>query len=286
MENCCVNSPVNPAVLHFQAITEQLCGFEISSQEVSRATKALDEELQAWRKRSLGRMLYLIVDARYEKVRRNGTVSDSSVLIAHGIDEEGRRRVLGVSVSLSESEVHWRGFFDGLVSRGLHGLKLIVSDAHSGLKAARQAVFPSVPWQRCQFHLQQNAQAYVPKKSMKSAVALDIRSILNAPDRMEADRLLGKMVEKYKSNAPELSIWMESNIPESLEVMSLPQPHWKKLRTSNMAERVNKEVKRRTKVVGIFPNVDACLRLCTAMLVEQDEEWQEGRTYLNMDTSN
>ena len=121
---------------------------------------------------------------------------------------------------------------------------------------------------------------------MKSAVALDIRSILNAPDRMEADRLLGKMVEKYKSNAPELSIWMESNILESLEVMSLPERHWKNLRTSNMAERVNKEVKRRTKVVGIFPNVDACLRLCTAMLVEQDEEWQEGRTYLNMDEYN
>ena len=141
------------------AILEQMCGFEVTSMDVSRATKALDEEFSQWRTRPLTRYVYLLLDARYEKVRQGGSVIDSAVLVAYGIDAEGIRHVLGVSVSLSEAEVHWRTFLDSLVSRGLHGLECITSDAHSGLKAALRAVFPSVAWQRCQFHLQQNAQA-------------------------------------------------------------------------------------------------------------------------------
>lgn len=266
-----------------KVITEALCGYEVTSSQVSRITKELDEQFEQWRNRPLGKIRHLLVDARYEKVRHGGHVIDNAVLIAYGVDDAGRKRILGVSVSLSEAEVHWRQFFESLVKRGLHGLELIISDAHSGLKAARQAVFPSVPWQRCQFHLQQNAQSYVPKQSLKKAVANDIRSIFTAPNVNEAQRLLQLTIEKYKIRAPRLSEWMEANIAEGFTIFSFPQEHWKKLRTSNLAERVNKEIKRRTKIVGIFPNCNSCLRLVTALLVEMDEEWDQGRNHLNMD---
>jgi putative transposase len=265
-----------------KAITEALCGYEVTSSQVSRITKELDEQFEQWRNRPLGKIRHLLVDARYEKVRHAGHVIDNAVLIAYGIDDAGRKRILGVSVSLSEAEVHWRSFFETLVKRGLHGLELIISDAHSGLKAARQAVFPSVPWQRCQFHLQQNAQSYVPKQSMKKEVANDIKSIFTSPNLVEAKRLLQLTIEKYKTRAPRLSEWMEANIIEGFTIFSFPQEHWKKLRTSNLAERINKEIKRRTKIVGIFPNCNSCLRLVTALLVEMDEEWDQGRNYLNM----
>ena len=264
-------------------ITEVLCGFEVSSTEVSRVSKEMDKELEKWRQRPLGKMCYLILDARYEKVRQNGCVVDSAVLIAHGVDEHGKRRVLGMSVSLSEAEVHWRTFMESLVKRGLNGLTLIVSDAHSGLRSARRAVFPSVPWQRCQFHLQQNAQSYISKRSLKSSVAADIRSVFNAPNRDEANRLLKLLIEKYQKTEPSLSQWMEENIPEGLSIMAFPEAHQRRMRTSNMAERTNKEIRRRTRVVGIFPNVDACLRLVTAILIETDEDWQQGNIYLSMD---
>lgn len=261
-------------------ITEQLCGFEISSSQVSNATQRLDNELEGWRTRAIGKMPYLVFDARYEKVREGGCVIDCAVLIGYGIDENGKRHVLGVSVSLSEQEVHWRQFMKSLVNRGLHGVKLITSDAHSGLKAAKQAVFPSVPWQRCQFHLQQNAQSYVPKKEMKSAVAIDIRAIFNAPDEKEALRLLNIYAEKYQSTAPKLGQWMRENIQEGLTVMSFPEPHRKRLRTTNMAERVNQSIRTRTKVARLFSNTASCLRLVSAILVEIDEEWQSSKAYL------
>jgi putative transposase len=266
-----------------KVITEALCGYEVTSSQVSRITKELDEQFEQWRHRPLGKIRHLLVDARYEKVRHGGHVIDNAVLIAYGVDDAGRKRILGVSVSLSEAEVHWRQFFESLVKRGLHGLELIISDAHSGLKAARQAVFPSVPWQRCQFHLQQNAQSYVPKQSLKKAVANDIRSVFTAPNLNEAQRLLQLTIEKYKTGAPRLSAWMEANLAEGFTFFSFPQEHWKKLRTSNLAERVNKEIKRRTKIVGIFPNCNSCLRLVTALLIEMDEEWDQGRNHLNRD---
>ena len=157
---------------------------------------------------------------------------------------------------------------------------MITSDAHSGLKAALNAVFPSVPWQRCQFHLQQNAQSYVPKKDMKTEVAGDIRNIFNAPSLPEAERLLKIAVDKYIENAKELSLWMADNIPESLTVFRLPESQRKKLRTSNLLERINQEVKRRTRIVRIFPNPESCLRLVSALLMEISEEWQTGKRYL------
>ena len=208
---------------------------------------------------------------------------DCAVLIAYGIDEKGMRQVLGVSISLSEAEVHWRQFFESLVKRGLHGLKGMVSDAHSGLKAALKAVFPGVVWQRCQFHLQQNAQAYVPKQSMKTVVAEDIRGIFNAPNKEEAERLLKLSIEKYADSAPKLSAWMEENIPEGLSVFHFNVSHRRRLRTSNMAERVNKEIRRRTRVATLFPNTASCERLVSAVLMEISEEWETGKVYLSPD---
>jgi putative transposase len=265
-----------------KAVTSILCGYEVSSSEVSRSSKLMDEEQEKWRNRPLGAFKYMIIDAIYEKERSDGCVVDAAVLIAYGINSAGGREVLGVSVSLSEHEVHWRSFFESLVARGLYGLEMITSDAHLGLKAARKAVFPSVPWQRCQFHLQQNASAHVSKKSKKAEVANDIRNIFNAPDLKEAERLLCNTIDKYKDSESKLADWMENNIPETFTVFKLPSKHQNKLRTSNMAERVNKEIRRRTKVVGIFPNSQSCLRLITAILLEISDDWITGATYLDM----
>lgn len=265
------------------AILEEMCGFEVTSMDVSRSAKLLDEEFGLWRSRPLSQYIYLVLDARYEKVRQSGSVVDSAVLVAYGIDTKGMRHVLGVSVSLSEAEVHWRAFLESLVSRGMHGLTLITSDAHGGLKAALRAVFPSVPWQRCQFHLQQNAQAYVPKQSMKKEVAEDIRNIFNAPNREEADRQLKLAFTKYEKTAPKLVEWMEHAIPEGLTVFGFKNCHRRRLRTSNLAERVNREIKRRTKIASIFPNAASCERLVTGVLIEISEEWEAGKVYLSME---
>jgi len=263
-------------------ITEELCGLDISSSQVSRAAKLLDKELDAWRTRPLGKVSCLLIDARYEKVRHGGSVIDCAVLVATGVLPDGKRTVLGVSVSLSEAEVHWREFFASLVERGLHGVEIITSDAHEGLKAARKAVFPGVPWQRCQFHLQQNARQYVPKVEMRSEVADDIRGVFNATDRDDAERLLKKTVEKYSKSAPKLADWMERAIPEGLTVFARPASQRKRLRTSNMPERLNEEIRRRTRVATLFPNEASLLRLVTAILAETDDQWQAGKTYLQL----
>ena len=267
------------------AITEKLCGFAVSSGQVSQAAKLLDETLldetlEAWRQRPLSTCPYLFLDARYERVRQNGLVQKAAVLIAVGVDEVGKRTVLGVSVALSEHEVHWRQFLQSLVSRGLCGVRLVTSDAHEGLKAARVAVFGGVPWQRCQFHLQQNASAYVPRQDMKGQVAADIRAIFNAQDRAEADALLSRTVQKYAPTAPKLAAWMEESLPEGLMVLAFPEPHRRLLRTTNGVERVNREVKRRTQVASIFPNEASCLRLVSALLMEISDDWQAGKAYL------
>ncbi len=182
----------------------------------------------------------------------------------------GKRTVLGISVSLSEAEVHWREFLASLVERGLHGVELLTSDAHEGLKAARRSVFPDVPWQRWQFHLQQNATAYVPKVDIRSEVAAEIRTIFNALDVNEAQRLLKIATEKYRTTAPKLAEWMEQNVPEGLTVFTRPTAHHRRLRTSNMIERLNKEIKRRTRVATLFPNETSLLRLGCAERTEKN----------------
>ena len=247
---------------------------EVSSTQVSRAAAQLDELLEAWRTRDLGRYRYVILDAQYEKVRQGGQVLDAAVLIACGVGADGKRDVLGVSISLSEAEVHWRGFLSNLKDRGLHGIELVVSDAHEGLAAARKAVFGSVPWQRCQFHLQQNAGQYVPTMAMRAPVAADIRAIFNAPDREEADHLLTKFLKRHEKTAPKLVEWAEENLPEGFTVFDFPASHRRRLRTTNLVERLNEEIRRRTRVARLFPNEASCLRLVTAILMEIAEEWQ------------
>ena len=249
------------------------------------ATAQLDEVLEAWRHRSLGEYVCLYLGARYEKIRQDGQVRDAAVLIAAGVNWDGKREILGVSVALGEQEVHWRTFLESLVQRGLQSVRLIISDAHAGLRAARQAVFGGIPWQRCQFHLQQNAQAYVPRKSMLSEVAEDIRTIFNAPDRATAEAWLARTVKKYETSATRLADWMEANLPEGLAVFSFPKSHQRRIRTANLLERLNQEIKRRTRVVGIFPNEAACLRLISAFLMEKSEAWLIGRMYLNFEGS-
>jgi transposase-like protein len=265
-------------------VLQKMCGLNISSMQVSRAAEILDEELDKWRNRKLGQYPYLILDAHYEKVRMNGSVQSCAVFTAIGINTDGKREILGVSVSLSEAEVHWREFLKSLLNRGLHGIMLISSDSHSGLGAARQSLFNGVRWQRCQFHLQQNAQAYVPKKAMQKQAHDDIADIFAAPDGELAQVRLKHYVEKYAESAPGLSEWMEENLPEGLTVFQLPSNHRKRLRTSNALERLHEELKRRTRVARLFPNEASLLRLVSAIEMEISEDWIAGKKYLNMQT--
>lgn len=267
-----------------KAITEQLCGVSISSSAVSEAAAHLDTELSKWRERPLGEYPFLFLDAYYEQVREDGQVRNLAILIAVGVNRTGKREILGVSVSLSEHEIHWRTFLEGLKQRGLGGIQLITSDDHAGLRAARVAVFGGIPWQRCQFHLQQNAQAYVPRKEMQSEVAADIRMIFDAPDRATAEAYLLKVAEKYRTSASRLSEWMVNNLSEGLTVFAFPSSYRRLLRTTNGVERLHREVRRRARVVSIFPNPASCLRLVSAVLAEISEEWLTGRTYITFDT--
>jgi transposase-like protein len=265
-----------------QDITEKLCGYEVSSTQVSRLTQELDGQFEQFRNRPIGEICYLVVDAVYLKVRHNGNVIDMAILLGYGITPEGKREILGASASLSEAEVHWREFFQNLQSRGMRGLRLIISDDHAGMKNARKAVFPSVPWQRCQFHLAQNAQGYAPKKSMRSEIAEVMREIFNSPTPEVAKEMKRLAIEKYQKRAPEFAKWLEANIDEGLTVFQFPKEHWKKIRTSNGIERVNKEIKRRTRVAVLFPNKESALRLVTGVIIEIHEEWVTGKQYLDM----
>ena len=265
-----------------EAITQELCGFDISSTQVSRLTKELDEEFDQFRNRPLGRMAYLYVDATYLKVRHNGSVIDQAVLIAYGVNIFGRREILGTSISLSEAEVHWRAFLESLQARGMHGLELIISDDHSGLAAARKAVFPSVPWQRCQFHMSQNAQNYAPNKEMRFHISEAMREVFNCTTMRSIEEKKKDIIERFKKPAPEFVNWFEGNINEGLTCLQFPREHWKRIRTSNCLERVNREIKRRTRVAMLFPNADSALRLVTGVLIEIHEDWITSRQYLDM----
>ena len=266
-------------------IMETLCGTEISSTQVSRAAVLLDEELDKWRNRPIKRTPYLVLDARYEKVRQDGAVRSCAVLIALGVNSQGKRSILGTSVSLSEAEVHWRTFLRSLKERGLLGVSMITSDDHEGLKAALTSCFPGVHWQRCQCHLQRNAMAYVHQKEMRPEVAQCIRDIFNAPAADEANRLLELAVKKYEDKASKLAAWMIDNIPEGLTVFQLPRKHQRRLRTTNGLENLNKQIKRRTRVASLFPNEASLLRLVSAILMETSEDWEAGKIYLDMNDS-
>lgn len=256
----------------------------LSSTQVSRATALMDEELEAWRTRPLGVFPYLFLDARYEKARVGGVVRDVAILSAIGIGDDGRRSVLGLSVALSEAETHWRKFLDGLVARGLRGVTFITSDDHSGLAAARKAVFAGSTWQRCQFHLAQNAVHHAPSLAIRKVIGRQLRAVWNACDLAAAEAELARIVQEYAKSAPKLAEWLERAIPEGLAVFSLPEAHWRRMRTANPIERaIQQELKRRTRKIRVFPNEAALERLATAILLEIDEEWiAADRAYLTM----
>jgi putative transposase len=264
-------------------VTEALCGFEVSATEVSRVSQSLDEELEKFRNRPLqGKYPYVYLDATYQKVRLDQVVRSIAILAAVGVNQQGLREVIGVSISISEAGTHWKAFLESLVARGLTGVSLITSDDHTGLKAARAAVLPEVPWQRCQFHMSQNAQAHVPKQAMRPEIGQAMRDIFASPSIEDARDMAQKIIKRYERTASGFTEWLEENIEEGFTVYQFSRAHWKKLRTTNPLERVNREIKRRTRVASLFPNKEACLRLVTAVLIEVHEEWLTGNCYLPM----
>ena len=254
-----------------------------SAEQVSNAAKLMDDELGRWRARKLGCVKVLFVDATYQKVRIDGVMHDMATFIVTGICADGHRSILAVDSALDEAEIHWRNVLKSLVERGTYGVRLIVSDDHIGLKAARQAVFSGVPWQRCQMHLQRNAQSHITKTSLKDEVAIDIRNIFNAPSLEEAKRLLDLFVKKYEKTQSALAKWAEENLPEGFTVFSLPVAMRKKLRTNNLDERLNRSIKARTRLISVFPNRASQLRLVTAICAEISDEWETGNIYLDVE---
>lgn len=265
-----------------EKITEALCGINFSSTQVSRATSELDKEFDEFRNRPLGIYRYVYLDATYLKVRRSGTVINQAILIAYGINIFGKREILGASISISEAEVHWRQFLESLLRRGLTGVELFTSDDHNGLKAALQAIFPSISWQRCQFHMMQNAMRYAPKKTMIEPITEAMREIFNAKNLEESLKRIRETADAFSRAAPEFVKWLESNVEDGLTCFHFPKKHRQRIRTTNGLERVNREIKRRTRVAVLFPNAEAALRLVTGILTEIHEEWITGKLYLDM----
>ena len=270
------------ATRRMKALTEELCGKEISSTQVSRFAEVLDAEVQKFKERPLGACKYVYLDATYEKVRYEGSVRSLAVLKAVGVNQDGFREILGISCSLSEAEIHWRTFIEDLVRRGLHGVELVISDSHTGLRAALKAVLPSVYWQRCLFHLAQNAGGYAPNKSMRKEIADAVREIYNAVDREEAEMRLRKVVERFQDKASKFCEWLEEHFIEGLTFFRFPKEHWKKIRTVNVVERINEEQKRRTRSVRLFPSVKSCERLVITIAMRIHEEWASGKKYLTL----
>jgi putative transposase len=266
-----------------KAITEELCGHEFSSASISRIVAALDEELERFSRRRLEEDYpYLVLDARYEKVREEGTVRSQAVLIAIGIDWEGRRNVLAVDLANRESASSWKEFLSALRNRGLHGVQLAISDDHPGLKRAIREVLPEATWQRCYVHFLRNALDHLPRKADDDCL-MELRWLYDRRNVEEARRDLAAWLAKWTARYPKLCSWVEENIEETLSFYRLPRQHHKNLKSTNMLERIMEEIKRRTLVVRIFPNAASCLRLVRALAVEMHENWIEAIRYLNME---
>ncbi|TGP13176.1 IS256 family transposase [Mesorhizobium sp. M2D.F.Ca.ET.233.01.1.1] len=266
-----------------KAITEELCGHSFSASTVSQATARLDEALKAFYERRLAEpYLYLILDARYERAREAGVIASQAVLVAIGVDWEGRRQVLGVELANRESHSSWRAFVAGLKQRGLAGVEFVVSDDHPGLRAAIREVLPEAVWQRCYVHFLRNALDYVPRK-VDDDCLMELRWFYDRRDLAEVKRDLAQWIAKWQAKYPKLVDWVETNIEETLSFYRLPLPHHKHMKSTNMLERLNQEIKRRTLIVRIFPNPQSCLRLVRALAVEIHENWLEATRYLNMD---
>jgi putative transposase len=266
-----------------KAITEELCGHAFSASAISAVNKTLDESLERFAKRPLEEAYpYLILDARYEKVRQDGVIRSQAVQIAIGINEEGRRQILAVELANRESQTSWREVLLELKSRGLRGVELVVSDNHPGLKRAIAEVLPEAVWQRCYVHFLRNALDHLPRKAVDDCLQ-ELRWLYDRRDLAEAQKDLAQWLERWGQKYPKLCEWVEENIGETLTFYRLPLPHHKHLKSTNMLERFNEEIKRRTRVVRIFPNEASCLRLIRALAAETHEGWLEASRYLNME---
>jgi len=266
-----------------KAITEELCGHAFSASSISDINKTLDEQLAQFATRRLDEEYpYLILDARYERVRENGTIHKRAVLVAIGINWDGRRCVLGVDLANRESISSWKEFLLGLRTRGLMGVELVVTDDHAGLRAAIAEVLPEAAWQRCYVHFLRNCLDYLPRKGDDDCLR-ELRWIYERRNLGEARNDLAAWIAKWESRYAKLVAWVEENIEETLTFYRLPPQHHKHLKSTNMLERLNEELKRRTHVVRIFPNAASCLRLVRALAVETHENWIEATRYLNMD---
>lgn len=263
-------------------ITEELCGHSFSASSISRINKKLDAQLEAFAKRPLDQDYpYLILDARYEKVREDGLIRSQAVLVALGIDWDGRRQVLAVETANRESKSSWSEFLSQLKQRGLRGVRLVISDSHEGIKHAVSRILPEALWQRCYVHFLRNALDYLPRKADDDCLR-ELRWLYDRGNLEEARRDLRAWLERWENKYPKLCNWVEETIEETLSFYRLPRQHHKHLKSTNMLERLNQEIKRRTHVVRIFPNERSCLRLVRALCVEIHEEWLEANRYLNM----
>lgn len=266
-----------------KAITEKLCGHGFSASSISAINKTLDESLAQFASRRLAEPFpYLILDARYEKVREAGVIASQAVMIAIGIDWDGRRQVLGVELANRESRSSWRDVLLGLRQRGLSGVEFVVADDHAGLRASIREVLPEAAYQRCYVHFLRNALDYVPRKVDDDCLQ-ELRWIYDRRDLAEARADLAAWIGKWQGKYHRLVGWVEENVEETLSFYRLPRQHHKHLKSTNMLERLNEEIKRRTHVVRIFPNAESCLRLVRALCVEIHEDWLEAHRYLNMD---
>jgi len=265
-----------------KAVTEELCGHEFSASAVSRLNVKLDETLRRFAERPLEEDYpYVIVDARYEGVREDGVVSKRAVLVAIGVNMDGRRCILGVGLANRESRSSWKDFISSLISRGLRGVEYVVSDSHEGLKQAVVQTLPGAVWQRCYVHFLRNALDHLPRKHDDDCMT-ELRWIYDRRKLAEARLDLAAWLKRWQAKYPKLCDWVEENIEETFTVYRLPVGHHKNMRSTNLLERFNEEIRRRTYVVRVFPNPDSCLRLIRALAAEQHEEWQEGSRYLNM----
>jgi putative transposase len=265
-----------------KAVTEALCGHGFSASAISTINKSLDEALLAFAERRLNEPLpYLILDARYEKVREAGIILSQAVLVAVAVDGEGQRQIIGVDLANRESRTSWRDFLRGLKERGLFGVEFVVSDDHEGLKQAIREILPGAHWQRCYVHFLRNALDYLSRKLADDCLQ-ELRWIYDRRELAEARRDIAAWLAKWQAEHSRLCDWVEENIEETLTYYRLPQQHHKHMKSTNMLERLNQELKRRTHVVRIFPNAESCLRLVRALAVETHENWLEGPRYLDM----
>ncbi len=266
-----------------KAITEELCGHSVSASTISRINKRLDKTLTAFAERRLDEpMPYLILDARYEKVREGGVIRSQAVLIAIGINWDGRRQILGVETANRESRSTWKDFLARLRDRGLHGVEFVVSDDHDGLRKAIREVLKEAAWQRCYVHFLRNALDHIPRRADDDCLQ-ELRWLYDRRNIDEARADLAAWLARWQSKYPKLTDWAEDHIEETWTFYRLPRQHHRHLKSTNMLERLNEEIRRRTRVVRIFPNHDSCLRLVRALAVETHEDWLEANRYLNMD---